>query len=36
MACFKRPIEPYIIAVTETDKASYQQLRVVQDEALAA
>jgi succinate dehydrogenase/fumarate reductase flavoprotein subunit len=35
MTCFKRPIEPYIIAVDDKDKTAYQQLRI-QKETVAA
>ena len=35
MVSFKRPIEPYVIAIDEREKAAYQRLRVG-SEALAA
>ncbi len=36
MHCFKRSLEPYIIAMDEHEKSSYQRLRINQPEALTA
>lgn len=31
MVCFKRPIEPYIVPLDETEKTAYQHLRIQKD-----
>jgi len=33
MECFKRPLEPYIIALDEEEKQAYQHLRIVREAA---
>ena len=33
MSCFKRPIEPYIVALDEDEKTAYQRLRINKEEA---
>ncbi|SFG21581.1 Succinate dehydrogenase/fumarate reductase, flavoprotein subunit [Duganella sp. CF458] len=33
MHCFKRPIEPYIVALDEDEKTAYQRLRINKEEA---
>jgi len=32
MSCFKRPIEPYIVALDEEEKTAYQRLRINKEE----
>jgi succinate dehydrogenase/fumarate reductase flavoprotein subunit len=36
MACFKRPVAPYIVPLDDSEKDAYRRLRVHKTEALAA
>jgi succinate dehydrogenase/fumarate reductase flavoprotein subunit len=36
MQCFKRPLEPYLIALDEEEKQAYQRLRIGKDAAASA